>query len=259
MQPVFAPRTSRARVSPRLSALLACICIPLAIGMAFFVAQTAVVVLAGAHGQQLDVTQKIFYLHVPIAFAAYLAFMAGAWNAVLYLFTGNLDYDIRSYVGIHVGVVFGTLVLITGSLWARAAWGVWWQWGDRQLLVFLLLYLYYVAYFMMRFSVDAGEHRARLSAVFTLLGAVLVPVSFLAVRISQTLIHPTVITSRKLEMTDKMGVTFLIATIGFLSLCIWMMQAETAAKLLASRGWATRDPAPGSEKSGAQPIAEATV
>lgn len=235
MQPVFSPRTSRARISPRLAALLALICIPLAIFLAFFVAETAVITLEGGGGEQLDITQKIFYLHVPIALSAYLAFFAGAWNAVLYLLTSKPEYDIRSYVGIHVGVVFGTLVLITGSLWAKAAWGVWWQWNDRQLLVFLLLYLYYVSYFMMRFSVDAGAHRARLSAVFTLLGAVLVPISFLAVRISQTLIHPTVIKKDGLAMTSNMGIAFLVSIVGFFALTILMMQLETSGKLLSQR------------------------
>ncbi len=124
--------------------------------LAFFWAPTATIGLVGGE-VQYDFPQKIFYLHVPIALAAYLCFAAGAWNGLLYLLKEREDYDMRSYVGVHSGMVFGTLVLLTGSIWAKAAWGVWWQWGDRQLLVFLTLYLFYGAYFVLRFSLDAGR------------------------------------------------------------------------------------------------------
>jgi len=142
--------------------------------LAFFWAPTATIGLAGGTSES-DFAQKIFYVHVPIAFAAYLAFFVGAWNGLLQLWKDDEAYDVRSYVGIHVGVVFGTLVLITGSIWAKAAWGTWWNWGDRQLLVFLILYLYYAAYFMLRFSLEPGRQRMRVSSVYAVLGVVLVP------------------------------------------------------------------------------------
>jgi heme exporter protein C len=228
--PVFSPRTAPAHRAWRVLAAIAGLGIPLALVLAFTWAPMAVIPL-GEGAVQDDWPQKIFYLHVPIAFAAYLGFFAGAWNAVLYLWRGHEAYDVRSYVGVHVGMVFGTLVLLTGSLWARAAWGTWWQWEDRQLLVFLILYLFYGAYFMLRFSLDAGRYRARVSAVFALLGVVLVPLSFLAIRIADTLIHPIVIESDGVNMTAEMGYTFLLASIAFLALCTWMMQLETTGKL----------------------------
>jgi heme exporter protein C len=221
-----------------VAAALALICVPLAIALAFLWAPTATIAVDG--GTQDDVAQKIFYLHVPIAFAAYWSFAVGAWNAALYLWRRDDDFDVRSYVGVHVGVVFGTLVLATGSIWAKAAWGHWWEWSDRQLLVFLILYLFYCAYFMLRFSLDAGSYRARASAVFALLGVGLVPMSFLAVRIADTLIHPTVIKADGLQMTAEMGTTFIIGVVGFLALASCMMQLEVAAKLLAIRGHVTR-------------------
>ena len=241
MQPVFAPRTTRARVSPSLSGLLALLLIPAAIVLAFFYAPLNVNPLGGGEFQD-DFPQKIFYLHVPIAFAAYLAFFAGAWNALLYLLRGEDDYDVRSYVGVHVGVVFGTLVLLTGMIWAKGAWGVWWEWKDTQLLVFLTLYLFYCSYFMLRFSIDPGPYRARVSAVFTLLGIVLAPLSFLAIRIADSIIHPTVIEPGNTStMTGEMWLTLGVAIAGFLSLAVWMIQAEVAGKLLAQRGWVSNE------------------
>ena len=86
-------------------------------------------------------------------------------------------------------------MLITGPIWAKISWGVWWNWSDRQLNVFLILFLFYCAYFMLRFSLEEGERRATFSSVYVLLGVGLVPLSILAVRIAETLIHPTVFTS----------------------------------------------------------------
>lgn len=240
MQPVFAPRTTRARVSPRLAAVLALILVPLSALLAFTWAPIATIGL-GEHGIQYDFPQKIFYWHVPTAFAAYVAFAAGAWNGLLYLLTRNDDYDIRSYVGIHVGLVFGTAVLVTGAIWAKAAWGVWWNWGDRQLLVFLTLYLFYAAYFVLRFSLDAGRTRAVASSIYAVLGVALVPLSFLAIRIADTLIHPIVITAEGDRLTGPMWGTFAIGIVGFVALTVWMIQLEVAGKLRTARGSVASD------------------
>lgn len=232
MQPILFPRTNPGHTATRIAAVLALVGIPLAIILAFTWAPIAAITLSGdGSPTQFDFPQKIFYLHVPIAFAAYLGFFIGAWNALLYLLRGAEEYDVRSYVGIHVGMVFGTGVLATGSIWAKAAWGTWWSWGDRQLLVFLILYLFYGAWFMLRFSLDAGRARARASAVMALLGVVLVPLSFLAIRIADTLIHPIVIDRRGLRMTSEMGITFVISIVAFLALSTWMMQLESTVKV----------------------------
>ena len=84
--------------------------------------------------------------------------------------------DLESYVAIHQGVIFGSLTLLTGSIWAQISWGVWWSWGSNQLVLFLVLFLFYAAYFMLRFSVEAGPARANMSAVYALFGVVLIPV-----------------------------------------------------------------------------------
>jgi heme exporter protein C len=223
-----------------LAAALALICVPVALVLAFSYAPVSTIALGSGGKVANDYPQKIFYLHVPIAFAAYAGFFVGAWNALLHLLRRRSEYDLRSYAGIHVGIVFGTLVLVTGSLWAKAAWGAWWNWGDRQLLVFLILYLYYAAYFMLRFSMPAGPARERASSVYALLGAALVPLSFLAIRIASTLIHPVVITDHGLQMTGPMAVTFVVSSVGFVCLAVWMMQIEATVKVRDLRAAAAR-------------------
>jgi len=180
-------------------------------------------------------SQRIFYFHVPIALTTYAAFSYGAVCAAAYLKTRDPRWDLRSYVGVHVGAIFGTLVLVTGSIWAKVSWGVWWDWSDRQLNVFLVLFLYYCAYFMLRFSVDEGEQRMTYSAVYTLLGVGLIPLSILAVRIAQSLVHPTVFTTSGAAMTHDMLLTFLVAFAGMLCLAAGMITMELRGKRAALR------------------------
>jgi heme exporter protein C len=96
------------------------------------------------------ISQRIFYIHVPIALTAYFCFGLGAIKALLLLWRGEERYDLESYVAIHQGTIFGALTLITGSIWARASWGIWWTWSSNQLVLFLVLFLFYCAYFMLR-------------------------------------------------------------------------------------------------------------
>ena len=141
-------------------------------------------------------SQRIFYIHVPIALTAYFCFGLGAWKALLLLWRGDERYDLESYVAIHQGTIFGSLTLITGSIWAKASWGVWWTWDSNQLVLFLTLFLFYCAYFMLRFSLPEGPRRARSSAVYALFGVALIPVSFLAIRLAEDFIHPTAFNAR---------------------------------------------------------------
>ena len=218
-------RTDR-HLSTAVPLVLSLVLIPLTVVLAFWWT-----------GEDVDqgLSQKIFYLHVPIALTSYAAFGLGAFAAAMYLWKRTDDWDLRSYVGVHSGTIFGTLVLITGPIWAKASWGVWWNWSDRQLNVFLILFLYYCAYFMLRFSLDEGERRRSASAVFALLGVGLIPMSFLAVRIAETLIHPTVFTSSGEAMPRPFLITFLVGLAGMLSLMALLMAVELRGKRAAAR------------------------
>jgi len=180
-------------------------------------------------------SQRIFYLHVPIALTAYACFGIGAWKALRLLATGRDRYDVESCVAVHIGTIFGALTLLTGSLWARISWGVWWTWGENQLVLFLVIFLFYSAYFMLRQSVPAGVARARLSAVYAVLGVVLIPVSFLAIRLSANFIHPVVFTQRGPQMAPSMLLVFALSLAGMLALASTLYAFEVGGKLLDRR------------------------
>jgi heme exporter protein C len=163
--------------------------------------------------------QRIFYIHVPVALTAYACFGWAAWKALRLLWTRDQRYDLESYTAVHMGVIFGILTLVTGSIWARTSWGVWWSWGERQLVLFLVLFLFYSAYFMLRYSVEPGPRRASMSAVYALFGVVLIPVSFLAIRLAEGLIHPVVFDRDVGEnLAGSQLLTFLVCLGGTIAL-----------------------------------------
>jgi heme exporter protein C len=180
-------------------------------------------------------SQKIFYFHVPIALTAYAMFGWGAVKALLHLWQRRDGADLESYVAIHQGVIFGAMTLVTGSIWARYSWGVWWNWSSNQLVLFLVLFLFYAAYFMLRFSVEPGPRRANLSAVYALFGVVLIPVGFLAIRLADDFIHPVVFTRDGPRMSGLMFLTFCVAWAAMLSLAATLYHVELAGKRLDLR------------------------
>jgi heme exporter protein C len=180
-------------------------------------------------------SQKIFYFHVPIALTAYACFGWGAWKALRHLWKRQEGADLESYVAIHLGVIFGAMTLLTGSIWARASWGVWWAWSSKQLVLFLVLFLFYCAYFMLRFSVEPGPRRANLSAVYALFGVVLIPISFLAIRLAEDFIHPTVFTSNGPQMSGSMFFTFCVSWAAMLATFGALYRLELAGKRIDAR------------------------
>jgi heme exporter protein C len=180
------------------------------------------------------VSQRIFYIHVPIALTAYFCFGLGAWKALRLLWRGDERHDLESYVAIHQGTIFGTLTLITGMIWARASWGVWWSWSSDQLVLFLVLFLFYCAYFMLRFSIEEGSRRARISAVYALFGVVLIPVSFLAIRLAEDFVHPVAFTREGPQMSGTMFATFCVSWASITLLAYAFYRVELLGKRLDS-------------------------
>ncbi len=180
-------------------------------------------------------SQRIFYFHVSIAFTAYVCFAAGAWKAFRHLWKRDPRADLESYVWVHQGLIFGAMVLVTGSIWARISWGRWWVWSEDELVLFLILYLFYCAYFMLRFSVDPGPQRANLSAVYALFGVVLIPVSFAAIRLAKEVLHPRVFTLHGPNFGGWILVTYCIAQAALLVLAYTLYRVELAGKRLDLR------------------------
>ncbi len=176
--------------------------------------------------------QKIFYFHVAIALTAYACFAWGGWKAFRVLWKRDERADLESYVAIHQGVIFGVLTLVTGSIWARYRWGHWWEWHEDQLVLFLVLFLFYSAYFMLRFSVDPGPRRANFSAVYALFGVVLIPVSALAIRLSERFIHPVAFDRGGPNMAASQFFTFCVACAAMLALAAALYQLELTGKRL---------------------------
>jgi heme exporter protein C len=181
------------------------------------------------------ISQRIFYIHVPVALTAYACFGWAAWKALRLLWTRDQRYDLESYTAVHMGTIFGLLTLATGAIWAKVSWGVWWTWSERQLVLFLILFLFYSAYFMLRFSIDPGPARASLSAVYALFGVVLIPVSFLAIRLAEAFIHPVVFTRDGPQMSSSMFVSFLVCLAGTLALAGALYTNELTGKRLDAR------------------------
>ena len=180
-------------------------------------------------------SQRIFYVHVPVALTAYACFGVAAWKALRLLARGDERHDVESCVAVHVGTIFGALTLVTGSIWARISWGVWWTWSENQLVLFLVIFLFYSAYFMLRHSVAPGMARARLAAVYAVVGVILIPVSFLSIRLAAKFIHPVVFNQKGPQMAPSMLLVFVLSLAGMLSLASALYAFEVRGKLLGRR------------------------
>jgi heme exporter protein C len=216
----------RHRIPLPALAVASLVLVTLALALVFFVAP---------NDADQGFSQRIFYFHVSIAFTAYLCFGTGAWKALRHLWKEDPHADLESYVAVHQGVIFGSLVLLTGSIWAKISWGHWWLWSENQLVLFLVLFLFYAAYFMLRFSVDPGPQRANLSAVYALFGVVLVPVSFMAIRLSQQLIHPQVFTRHGANFGGWILAVYLVSQSAVLLFAYTLYRLELAGKVLDLR------------------------
>ena len=207
-----------------------------ALALVLFAAAIALVFFYAPEDADQGLSQKIFYFHVPIALSAYACFGWGAWKGLLHLWKRRAGADLESYVAIHQGVIFGALTLVTGSIWAKISWGVWWAWSSNQLVLFLVLFLFYAAYFMLRFSVDPGPRRANISAVYALFGVALIPISFLAIRLAEDLVHPVVFTHDVQDnLTASQFATFGVCFVGMLALAGTLYVNELSGKRLDAR------------------------
>jgi heme exporter protein C len=190
------------------------------------------------------IVQKIFYLHVPLAIVALCGFVAGGVFGALHLRTGERAWDLRSYVAIHVSLMLATATLVTGSLWARAAWGHWWVWDEPVLVSFLVIFLLYACYQPLRFAIEDPERQARFAAVFALMGGAFVPLNFIAVRSAQAFTHPRVLSATGGNMPGSMRLTFVACLAAMGLLYVTMCRLELSAKRLRiahrrrARAWA---------------------
>ena len=174
--------------------------------------------------------QKIFYLHVPLAIVALVGFMLAAVHSIRHLRSGDSIHDARSYIAIHISVIFGVAVLVTGAIWARASWGHWWSWEEPTLVSFLIVFLLYCTYYPLRYAIEDRDRQARYASVFAITAGAFVPLNFVAVRMAESLVHPRVFATAEGGMPAKMWITFLVCFAGMSLLWVTLARFELSAK-----------------------------
>ncbi len=176
----------------------------------------------GPKGEELGIVQKIFYVHVPSSWAGFLGILISATFGAIYLYSRKNRYDKLSYSFMEVSVIFITIGLITGSLWAKPAWGAFWTW-DPRLVSTAILWMLALGYIFFRSLVEEEDIRARFSAILSLITAINVPIIFVSIRLFKTL-HPAVL--KGLSTSENYGMDpeiFLGLLLNFLSVSALML------------------------------------
>ncbi len=173
--------------------------------------------------------QKIFYVHVPLAIVALCGFVVGGLMAIQHLRTRDPRWDMRSYVTIHMSLIFAVGTLITGSIWAKGSWGHWWVWSEPTLVSFLIVFLLYATYQPLRFAIEDPERQSRYASVFAITAGAFVPMNFIAVRLSTAYLHPRVLGSTS-NLPPQMALTFLVSLLALVLLFATLCKYELTAK-----------------------------
>lgn len=172
--------------------------------------------------ETMGIVQRIFYFHVPVAWVAFLSFFIVFLGSIFYLWKRNDRWDIIASSSAEVGVVFTTLVLITGSIWAKPIWGVWWTWEPR-LTTALVLWFIYIAYLMVRAYATERHQGARFAAVVGIVGFIDVPIVMLATTLWRTQ-HPGPVIFQG-GLAPSMLATLMVSLAAFTSLyCLLLIQ-----------------------------------
>ena len=157
---------------------------------------------------KLGESYRVFYLHVPAAWVAYLALGMSLVSSILYLKTKNSKFDTFAEVTAILGVLYATLTIILGSIWANVAWGTYWNWDPRETTT-LILWISYAGYLGLRASIENVEKRAVLPAIYNIFAFSTVPLSYISVIYWQTL-HPQIVTGEGISTTSDMITTLLL-------------------------------------------------
>ena len=197
---------------------------------------TALALLWAPLVPSLEETTRVMYFHIPVAWVTVLALGWSMGYSLAYLRSRSIEHDHQASAAAELGLVFCISATITGSLWAKAMWGSYWNWDPRETSIFFLL-LIYAAYLALRSSIEGEERRARLSAIYSAVSFVTVPfLMFVVPRIYFSL-HPDPIisTSGKMYMDPPIRISFLALLIGFTALFMWMLSLRVRVLRLTRR------------------------
>ena len=170
--------------------------------------------------KSMGIIQKIFYFHLPLAFLSFLAFLIVFIASIIYLYNRDVRWDVLAHSSAEVGVIFCSLVLITGPIWARPIWNVWWTW-DPRLTTTLILWFMYVSYLMIRKLLPYGSQQSNIASVFGIISFINVPITFFAIRMWRT-IHPVVIDTKGVHISTPMLLT-LLTSLGAFCLLFFLL------------------------------------
>lgn len=178
-------------------------------------AATLVVFLYAPIEAYMGAVQKVFYFHLAAAWVGMLGFAVAVIAAIAYLVTSHRKWDVAGLAAVEVSLVFFSIAIIAGSIWARRTWGTWWTW-DPRLTSAAVVELVYAAYLLLRQGIDDPDQRARFGAVYSIMAFLSVPITFLSIRILRT-IHPDLNQSGSsgMGLTPKMVHTLLISLFAF--------------------------------------------
>jgi heme exporter protein C len=190
------------------------------LGFALMMAALYMVFIYVPTEKSTGIVQRIFYFHVPVAWVSFLAFFVTFIASIGYLSKRREKWDAVACASAEIGVVFTTLVLITGPIWAKPVWGIWWTW-DARLTTSLVLWLIYVAYLLVRSFAAEPAKSARYGAVIGIIGFIDVPLVFLTVNLWRTQ-HPTTIIFEG-GLTPPMLATLLVCIAAFTVLYVIMV------------------------------------
>lgn len=182
---------------------------------------------------QLLFSQKIFYWHVPVAIASFLALTVEAYYSVRFLMTRDAAFDLRAQVATEVSFVFVVAVMVTGVPWTRFEWGVWWTW-DPRLTTYLILMLLVIAYFVLRAAIDDPERKAAFSSVFGIIMFVDVPICMLITRLIPSSVHPVVFRTDS-GLSPDMLIPFLLSLFGMLCVVYGLFRLRLRTAELSER------------------------
>ena len=179
------------------------------------------------------IVQKILYVHPPLAFGAYLGFGCTALFGAFYLGTRSLHWDRAARAAAEVGVLFCTLVIVTGPIWAKGTWGRWWTW-DLRLTLTLLLWFVYLAYLLLRSFAEGSERAARFASVYGIAGLVIIPLNYFAIDLAGgRAMHPSNL--ERGSLGDGMGWPFLLGVLVNVAAFFWLLAMRTDLERL--REW----------------------
>lgn len=180
--------------------------------------------------KEMGEIQRIFYIHVPLAWVAFLAFFIVFVGSILYLWKRDPKWDVLAHSSAEIGVLFTTLVLVTGPIWARPVWGTWWEWEAR-LTASVVLWLTYIAYLLVRSYAGEESRGARFASVIGIIGFINVPIVYLSVNLWRTQ-HPPELVS---DLRGAMLLTLLVSIAAFTALYVLLVFHDTSIKNLTAK------------------------